>query len=516
MRPVKVMEQLDGYDYKADIWSLGITALELAKGMAPYASFAPMKVLLYTIQNDPPSLASYPDAKRDGVPFSRAFRDLVRMCLQKDPSKRPTCAKLLSHPLFTAKDPSPASLVACLLDKVGDVGGGGDGGRSGNSSHPDGVPPAELLGRSEGTGPVDVATLMPQVDAAVAAQAAADEHAAAAAAAAGGGGPSPPSDGAGGGGASSSSNSGSLNYGLEKEFGGEFGHGSSSHHGEAAAFNNDVTARAGSTDNSVSSPEPPESEYPAWSFGESPLREAAATAGIVLPSMATSAAASASASASSAAPPDDTRPPPPTTVDSSSSSSSSAPPPQGPNNPSGVLRGTGDSLGSSNDGGGGYASELPRDDGGNSGSSSGRRQQQSADDDDEQYAGPDSRADQDAFAAQMGGVELLSEEELSEGRQESADRRQMANDEVLDFIHQLGHEMGGEGMMGASDLAATTTSSSSSDSNGESGSGGVVAALIEASEAALEASSAAAASNAAETEEGGASSTDPPAEPAPL
>merc|ERR1712070_1258518 len=78
------------------------------------------KVLLCTIQNDPPSLKTYDDEKRNGEPFSQNFKQMTRMCLKKDPNLRPSCARLLNHAFFK-KVHTPDRLVNELLQYMDDV-----------------------------------------------------------------------------------------------------------------------------------------------------------------------------------------------------------------------------------------------------------------------------------------------------------------------------------------------------------------------------------------------------------
>ena len=87
----EVIEETNGYCYSADIWSLGITAIELATGKAPYERFSPIKTMIVVLQNPPPVL----DQK-----FSKKFRDFITRCLKKEPDKRATVCELLDSPFL--------------------------------------------------------------------------------------------------------------------------------------------------------------------------------------------------------------------------------------------------------------------------------------------------------------------------------------------------------------------------------------------------------------------------------
>ncbi|XP_076993762.1 serine/threonine-protein kinase 10 isoform X2 [Tamandua tetradactyla] len=83
------------YDYKADIWSLGITLIEMAQIEPPHHELNPMRVLLKIAKSDPPTLLT-------PSKWSMEFRDFLKIALDKNPETRPSAAQLLEHPFVSS------------------------------------------------------------------------------------------------------------------------------------------------------------------------------------------------------------------------------------------------------------------------------------------------------------------------------------------------------------------------------------------------------------------------------
>ena len=83
----------DSYDFKVDIWALGIVCIEMADGEPPHLRENIMKALYLIISGPAPSL-------NPGKSWSEHFTDFVQICLSKNPADRPSASDLLSHPFI--------------------------------------------------------------------------------------------------------------------------------------------------------------------------------------------------------------------------------------------------------------------------------------------------------------------------------------------------------------------------------------------------------------------------------
>ncbi|XP_043925989.1 TRAF2 and NCK-interacting protein kinase isoform X7 [Protopterus annectens] len=80
------------YDFKSDLWSLGITAIEMAEGAPPLCDMHPMRALFLIPRNPAPKLKS--------KKWSKKFQTFIDSCLVKNHNQRPTTEQLMKHPFI--------------------------------------------------------------------------------------------------------------------------------------------------------------------------------------------------------------------------------------------------------------------------------------------------------------------------------------------------------------------------------------------------------------------------------
>jgi len=108
---INVQSDQDGYDFKADIWSLGITGIELAEGKPPLFDIASLRVIFLIPAREPPTL-------KDQSQWSHEFNNFIAKCLQKDPVKRPLVEELLEHPFVKKGIAKDYVLRQLVLDSL--------------------------------------------------------------------------------------------------------------------------------------------------------------------------------------------------------------------------------------------------------------------------------------------------------------------------------------------------------------------------------------------------------------
>ncbi|KAM0791444.1 hypothetical protein ACM66B_005899 [Microbotryomycetes sp. NB124-2] len=88
------------YTITSDVWSMALTVLEVALNRFPFPApgeaplHSPIELLTYLIKMDGPK---FDDEPENGIKYTNAFRDFIRLCMDKDPTTRPTPQKLSTH-----------------------------------------------------------------------------------------------------------------------------------------------------------------------------------------------------------------------------------------------------------------------------------------------------------------------------------------------------------------------------------------------------------------------------------
>ncbi|CAK6968540.1 mitogen-activated protein kinase kinase kinase kinase 4 isoform X11 [Scomber scombrus] len=97
------------YDYRSDLWSCGITAIEMAEGAPPLCDMHPMRALFLIPRNPPPRLKS--------KKWSKKFFSFIEGCLVKNYTQRPPTEQLLKHP-FIRDQPNERQVRIQLKDHI--------------------------------------------------------------------------------------------------------------------------------------------------------------------------------------------------------------------------------------------------------------------------------------------------------------------------------------------------------------------------------------------------------------
>lgn len=108
MAPEVISDGLS-YNFKADIWSLGITVYEIATGSPPYADQEPMRAIFLIPRSSPPRL--------EGTSFSTQLREFVATCLAEKPDDRPAAADLMKMKCIKNISKTPTSIMRELIHR---------------------------------------------------------------------------------------------------------------------------------------------------------------------------------------------------------------------------------------------------------------------------------------------------------------------------------------------------------------------------------------------------------------